>query len=100
MSKFGHLGSKSLKTNVKFKISTFKIGYVKNFVKIRNFILFGPKYLNLGNWLEIKKKNKFEISTFKTGACEISLRLERKSILFAPICPNLDIWARNLKNEN
>ena len=81
MSKFGHLGSKSLKTNVKFKISTFKIGYVKNFVKIRKFILFGPKYLNLGNWLEIKKKNKFEISTFKTGACEISLRLESQYFL-------------------
>ena len=23
----------------------------------------------------------------------------RKSILFGPECPNLDIWARNLKNE-
>ena len=35
MPKFGHLGSKLSKTNGKFEISTFKLGYMRNFVKIR-----------------------------------------------------------------
>ena len=36
MLKFGDLGYKILKTNLKFEISTFKIGYKQNFVEIRN----------------------------------------------------------------
>ena len=50
MPKFGDLGSKFLETNVKFEISNFEIGYVRNFVKIRNLTLFGPKCPNLGIW--------------------------------------------------
>ena len=41
MPKFGHLGSIFSKANVKFEISSFKIGYMRNFVKIRKSILFG-----------------------------------------------------------
>ena len=48
MPKFGHLGSKYLKTNVKFEISSFEIGYLRNFVKIRRSILVSPKCPNLG----------------------------------------------------
>ena len=50
MPKRGDLGTKCLKTSDKFEISTFKIGYMRNFVKIRRSILFGP-----GIWLEIWK---------------------------------------------
>ena len=47
MPKFGDASSVFLKTSVKFKISTFEIGYLQNFVKIKKSILFGPKYQNL-----------------------------------------------------
>ena len=50
MSKFGYLASKFLKTNDKFEISTFEIGYMKNFVKIRTLVLFGPKCPCLEIW--------------------------------------------------
>ena len=42
MPKFGNLGSKYSKTNDKFEISTYKIGWIQNFIKTRKFILFGP----------------------------------------------------------
>ena len=57
MTNFGHLGSKFLKTNVRFEVSTFEIGYVRNFVKIRELILFGPKHPNFGVWAR-SLKNK------------------------------------------
>ena len=43
MLKFGYLGSKVSKTNARFKIRTFEIGYMRNIIKIRELILFGPK---------------------------------------------------------
>ena len=43
MSIFGDLCLKCLKTSVKFEISSFKKGYMKNFVKIRKLIFFGLK---------------------------------------------------------
>ena len=36
------------KVNVRFEISTFEIGYMRNFVKIRKLIPFGPKCPKLG----------------------------------------------------
>ena len=67
MPKFGDLGSKCSKTSVKFEISTFEIGYIQNFVKIRELILFGPKIPKFGPLgLKFSKANdKFAISTFK-----------------------------------
>ena len=52
MPNFGDFSSKCLKTNVRFEISTFKIGYMRNFVKIRKLILFGPKGLIFGIWAQ------------------------------------------------
>ena len=43
MLKFEDLDSKFSKINVRFKINTFEIGYMQNFVKIRKLILFDPK---------------------------------------------------------
>ena len=85
MLKFRHLGSK---TNVKFEISTFEIGYMRNFVKIRKLIFFGPKCPNLGIWARNLKKinDKFEISSFKIGYMQNFVKI-RKSILFSPKCP-------------
>ena len=40
------------KKNVRFEIITFKIGYMRNFVKIRKLILFGPKGLSFGIWAQ------------------------------------------------
>ena len=40
------------KTNIRFKISTFEIGYMRNFVKIRMLILFDPKCPNFGIWAQ------------------------------------------------
>ena len=48
MPKFGDLGSKFLKIYDRFKTSTFQIRYMRNFVKVRVLILFGPKCPNLG----------------------------------------------------
>ena len=52
MPKFGRLGSNFWKTNVRFEISTFEIGYKGNFVKIRKLILFGPKCPNVSIWAQ------------------------------------------------
>ena len=41
-----------LKTNVRFEISTFEIGYLQSLVKIGNLILFGQKGPNLGIWAQ------------------------------------------------
>ena len=37
MPKIEYLSSTFSKTNVRFEISTFEIGYMRNFVKIKNF---------------------------------------------------------------
>ena len=50
MPNFGDLTSKCSKTNLRFEISTFEIGYMQNYVKIRKLIPFGPKVLSLGIW--------------------------------------------------
>ena len=46
------------KTNVKFYISSFKISYPQNFVKIRKSMFFGPKCPNLGIWDQNLKKER------------------------------------------
>ena len=56
MPKYGHLGSKFSKTNGKFEISTFKKGYIRNFVKNRKFILFSSKRPNLGKCRNLKNE--------------------------------------------
>ena len=63
MSKFGDLGSKFLKTNVRFEISTIKIEHRRNFVKIRKLILFGSKCPNLSICTQTLKieSRKFKI---------------------------------------
>ena len=53
---FGDLGSNFSKNNVRFEISTFEIGYMRNFAKIRKLILFGPKCENLGIWAQNFRK--------------------------------------------
>ena len=50
MLKFGDLGSKFLKTNVRYEISTLEIGYRPIFVKISKLILFDLKCPYLGIW--------------------------------------------------
>ena len=47
---FGNLGSTFSKTNARFEISTFKIGYMRNFIKIKKLILFGPKCPDFGTY--------------------------------------------------
>ena len=47
MSKTGHLGLIFWKTNVRFEISTFEVGYKVNFIKIRKLIFFDTKGPNL-----------------------------------------------------
>ena len=57
MLKFGDLGSKFFKTNVRFEIIFFEIGSRQNFVMIRKLILIDPKYPNLVIWAR-SLKNK------------------------------------------
>ena len=64
MSIFGDLASKLSKTNVRFEISIFEIGYMQNFAKIRKLILFDPKCLNLGIWTQNFRK---PISDYKSA---------------------------------
>ena len=47
MFKLGDLALKFLKTNVRFEISTFEIGYSQNLIKIRKLRLFGTNAFNL-----------------------------------------------------
>ena len=55
MTKFGDLSSKFWKTNVEFEISSFEIGHMGNFVKIKRLIHVDPKMPNWGFGLEIFK---------------------------------------------
>ena len=59
MPTFSDLGPLFLKTNGKFEISIFKIRCMRNFVKIRMFILFGPKCSNLGIWAQNLKYESY-----------------------------------------
>ena len=52
MPKFGDLGSRCLKTNVRFEISTFEIEYKQSLVKINKLIHFGPECPNVGVWAQ------------------------------------------------
>ena len=79
MPKSGHLSPKFSKTNVRFEISTFEIGYMQNFVNIRKLILIDPKYPNLGIWAQsVKNKSwqkildlpSFEISGLFGSICK------------------------------
>ena len=101
MPKFGDLGLKFSKTNIRFEFNTFEIGYTRNFVKVRKLILFGPKCPDLdilGSKFS-KINDKFGINTFEIGNMSNFVKI-RKSACFGPRCPNLDISARNLKNES
>ena len=65
MPKFGHFGSKFLKTNVGFEIRTMNIWCQQNFVKIRKLIRFSPKCLNLGIWAQcLKNESRKKIPDF------------------------------------
>ena len=59
MAKFRDLSSRFSKTNVKPESSAFEIGYMQNFVKIRNLTLFGQKTQIWGFGLETFK-NKWQ----------------------------------------
>ena len=61
--KFGNLGSKVLKTNVWFEISTFETGYKQIFVKIKKLIPFGPKCLNLDVWSQNFRKQMSDLKS-------------------------------------
>ena len=63
MPKFGDLGSKVLKTGVRFETSTFEIGYRENFVKIKKSIAFGPKCTNLGIWAQTFGKRMSDLKS-------------------------------------
>ena len=92
MPKFRNLGSKFLKTNVRFQITTFDIENMRSFIKIRKLILFGLKCPNLEIFARhLREKNdRSEISTLK-----IWCRL----ILFGPKCLNLRIWLKIWKTK-
>ena len=73
---FGDLGSNFSKTNVRFEISTFKIGYMRNFAKIRKLILFGPKCPNMDIWpLNFQKTmSDFKSAPSKKSSGKTSLK--------------------------
>ena len=52
MLKFGTLGSTFVKTNVRTEVSTFKIGFIKSFAKIRKLTIFDPKSPKMGIWAQ------------------------------------------------
>ena len=56
MPKFWHLGSNFSKNDVRFEISTFEIGCMRNFIKNRKLTLFGQKCPNLGIWAQNLRK--------------------------------------------
>ena len=63
MLKFEGLSSKFLKANVGFEISTFKIKYKQNFVKVRKLILFDPKCPYLGIWAQTFRKTMSDLKS-------------------------------------
>ena len=73
---------------------------MRNLVKIKKLILFGPKYLNLGIWAQNfgEKNVRFENITFKIGY-KRNLSKIRKLILFGPKCPKLGVWAQHFGKQ-
>ena len=63
MPNIGDFSSKPLKTNVRFEISTFEIGYMQNLLQIKKLILFGPKGLSLGIWTQNLGKRMSNLNT-------------------------------------
>ena len=57
-----------------------------------------PKFRDLGSTF-LKTNNKFEISTSEIGYMGNFVKI-RSLILFGQKCPNLGIWAQNLKNKS
>ena len=49
MLKFGNLRSQFSKTNIRFEISSFEIGFRQNFRKIKKMILLNAKMPLFGN---------------------------------------------------
>ena len=93
MPKSGNLGSKCLKTNARFEISTFK--HRQNIIKIskNTFWLKMPKFGGFSS--KFSKSNvRFEISIFEIGYVQNLVKI-RKLILFVPKCPSLGVWAQN-----
>ena len=51
------------KKNGRFDIITFKIRYMRNFVKIRKLILSGTKYQKLGIWAHNFEKKILDLKS-------------------------------------
>ena len=84
------------KTKVRLEISTFKIQYRQNFVKIRKLIYFGPKCPNFGIWAQKFRKpmSNLKSAPSKQGTCETRNFVKiRKFTLFGLKFPNF-------KNKN
>ena len=101
MPKFEHLGSKYLKTNFRFEISTFEIVNRQIIVKIRNLILFDRKCPNSGIWAQNFQKTilNFKAGLSKQGADKITFT-DQKVDTSLPKNPHLSIWGRILKNKS
>ena len=76
MPKIGYLGSKFWKTNVRFEIRTFEIGYKGNFVKIRKLTFFDSKCPYLGFRAQNFRKQIPDLKSApsKSGTGKISLK--------------------------
>ena len=91
---FGNLLLTFSETNIISEISTFEIGYMQNFAKIKRSTLFAwpkmPTFKNLSS--KFSKANViFEISIFKIGYKQNFVERFRKLILLGPKYPNLGI---------
>ena len=84
------------KTNVISEISTFEIGYMRNFTKIRKLILFDSKCPNLGIWVRNFRKTMSDLKSAPSKQKNRQNFVKRLEIwhFFAK---NTQIWAFGLK---
>ena len=67
---------------------------MQNFVKIRKLIIFGPKYLSLGIWVQTFRKPMSNLKSAPSNFVKIG-----KLILSGPKFPNLAFWARKFPKQ-
>ena len=91
MPKFEHLGSKYLKTNFRFEISTFEIVNRQIIVKIRNLILFDRKCPNSGIWAQNFQKTILNFKEDFQNRVQTKLHLQIRKLIL--LCPKTHIWA-------
>ena len=68
------------KANDRFEIRTFEIGYIRNLVKIRKLILFGPKLPKFGHLGSKLGKQMKDLKSVPSKYCTDKISLKEQKV--------------------